>query len=98
MANIYTGSNRGKQIPVKTGRFEESVAAGAPLSSIIVVDDAVLANNTIVFSLEASSTDFIINQAPYISSRTIGVDFTVSLDALNGGGSPITVFVDYAIF
>ncbi len=98
MANIYSGNNTGKALPVFTGRFETTVAAGAPLTSIVVANSAVLADNTIIFSMEADSTDFIINQTPYISARTIGTNFTITLDALNGAISPISVFVDYAIF
>lgn len=98
MANIYSGNNTGKALPVFTGRFETTVAAGASLTSIVVANSAVLADNTIIFSMESNSTDYSIVQAPYISARTIGTDFTITLDSLNGGASPISVFVDYTIF
>ena len=98
MANIYSGNNTGKALPVFTGRFETTVAAGSPLTSIVVANSAVLADNTIIFSMESDSTNYNINQSPYISARTIGTNFTITLDSINGGGTPISVFVDYAIF
>jgi len=98
MANIYSGNNTGKALPVFTGRFETTVAAGTPLTSIVIANSAVLADNTIIFSFESDSTNYNIVQSPYISARTIGTNFTITLDSINGGGTPISVFVDYAIF
>jgi len=99
MANTYSGNNAGKALPVTKGRFEESVAAAGAITTIVVTESAVKADNTIVFSIETDSADMAIDPQPiFISARAVGTSFTVTIRATNGGASANSVFVNYAIF
>jgi hypothetical protein len=99
MANIYSGNNTGKSLPVTTGRFEESIPAATPITSIVITDSAVKANNTIVYSIETESAEIALDPIPnYISARVIGTSFTITIAATNNGASANSIFVNYAIF
>lgn len=99
MANNYSGNNTGKALPVTKGRFDESVAVAGAITTIVVTESAVKADNTIVFSIETDSADVAIDPQPiFISARAVGTSFTISIAAINNGASANSIFVNYAIF
>lgn len=99
MANTYSGNNAGKALPVTKGRFEASIAAATPITSIVVTESAVKADNTIVYSIETDSADIAIDPQPiFISARAVGTSFTITIAATNNGASANSIFVNYAIF
>jgi|DEB0MinimDraft_6_1074348.scaffolds.fasta_scaffold25550_2 hypothetical protein len=93
--NIFSGATPAATVKGYSRRAEVTVSAGA-ITSFTISDTNVTADNIILFSIEQDDANITFDDSPiYISKRTAGTSFTVSVGGTASAEG--TIYINYLL-
>ena len=93
--NIFSGATPAATVKGYSRRAAITISAG-PIVSVVIPDANVTADNIILFSVENQDANITIdNPAIFISSRSVGTSFTLTL--VGTAAAEGTLYINYLL-